>query len=470
MPKETELLDHFNRLSHFEQSLLLLLSIIYEPAHTTLLVNSLRRLDLNNPRGNRPTAVNLNHYLAKLEQLGFITAEHRVVSQLVEIFTRKTITEGTFSAYAGIIREEAPASYYYGKWSTRCWRAMRELRIGIYSQDFDLIEEAASFISSQCRDLVCSAPPLVQVITEPFDPEWFGSLPLSFRFYLLNAILRHAQASLTAYPDIHAFLEVEQQSAALSPDEQLPFKRLLFNQYLLQGDFKGSEKLLRSSEDSFRGTGAWGTLLFLQGRFTESLERYTQDLHFLQTLQQDERVAFFGISGLFFILARLHASGEQDYHAIAEQIAVTLSLFHSAPENNAYSYLATLVHSRIDRSTSQTEINLPENGPSHSLTLAFASLCQYWLASTIQPFIEAEIISSYSRAKESGYLLLAAIYGEILAKLHNDPEPFRAGHDDLRARTGITSFLPLFEPEEPWKRALQALINITSSDDPRNRF
>jgi len=181
MPKETELPDQFTRLSPFEQSLLHLLSIVYEPAHTTLLVNCLRKLELHNPRGNRATPVNLNHYLAKFEQLGFLTADHRLVPGLVEIVARKTLADGNFCRYADIIREEAPASYYYGKWSTRCWRAMRELRIGIYCQDFDLIEEAASFISSQCRDLVCSSPPIVQVVTEPFDPDWFAGLPLSFR-------------------------------------------------------------------------------------------------------------------------------------------------------------------------------------------------------------------------------------------------------------------------------------------------
>jgi len=78
MPKETELPDQFTRLSPFEQSLLHLLSIVYEPAHTTLLVNCLRKLELHNPRGNRATPVNLNHYLAKFEQLGFLTADHRL--------------------------------------------------------------------------------------------------------------------------------------------------------------------------------------------------------------------------------------------------------------------------------------------------------------------------------------------------------------------------------------------------------
>ncbi|HSO10553.1 MAG TPA: DEAD/DEAH box helicase [Desulfoprunum sp.] len=465
MPKETELLDQATRLSPFEQSLLHLLSIIYEPAHTTLLVNCLRKLELHNPRGNRPTPVNLNHYLAKFEQLGFLTADHRLVPELVEIIARKTLADGNFGRYAAIIREEAPASYYYGKWSTRCWRAMRELRIGIYSQDFDLIEEAASFISSQCRDLVCSSPPIVQVVTEPFDPDWFAGLPLSFRFYLLNAVFRHGQTALTGFPQIQAYLETEHQSPALSPDEQLPFKRLLFNQYLLQGDFDQADLLLQTSEESFQGTGARGTLLFLRGSFKEALTRFDLDLRFLQQLNPGANAAFFGPCGLFHILALLHAPNGGDYHAIAAQIAAAHTLFHNAPESEAYTFLATFVHSRIDTNSDQTQIALPDEDIPHSLTLAFAALCQYWITSTIQPNVEAELITGYARAVESRYFLPAMIYAEILTKLGNAPNPALFDIDGLRTATGMTGLLPLFEPEEPWKRALQALISITSTEE-----
>ncbi|MDP3480810.1 MAG: hypothetical protein Q8R88_13645, partial [Desulfoprunum sp.] len=128
MPTETDHLEQYNKLSPFEQTLLQLLSIIYEPAHSTLLVNCLRKLELSNPRGNRPTSVNLNHYLLKFEQAGLTTPDRRCVPELVEILTRKALQEGNLALYAGIIQEEAPASYYYGKWSTRCWRAMREMR------------------------------------------------------------------------------------------------------------------------------------------------------------------------------------------------------------------------------------------------------------------------------------------------------------------------------------------------------
>lgn len=465
MPNETDLLDQYTKLSSFEQTLIHLLSIIYEPAHTTLLVNCLRKLDLSNPRGNRPTSVNLNHYFAKFEQLGLITADRRIIPELVEIFTRKTIEEGTFPLYAAIVREEAPASYYYGKWSTRCWRAMRELRIGIYRQDFDLIEEAATFISSQCRDLVCTSPPIVQVVNGPFDPDWFNKLPISFKFYLLNSILQHGQATLTVYPEILLFLEAEQQSPSLSPDEQLPFKRLLFNQYLLQGDIVKAEHLLLTGKDSFQGTGARGTLLFLQGKFTEALGQFEQDLDFLRQHNNGNNVAFFGPCGLFSILARLHACKNGEYHAIASQIATALTLFHSVVENEAYGYLATLVHSRIDNNLEQNEILLPTEGSPHSLTLAFAALCQYWLNSTVQPDIETELVVFYDRALASGYNLFALIFAEILAQVQHHPTPFLTVITDLRAKTGMTGLLSLLEPEEPWKRALQTLIHITASQE-----
>ncbi len=465
MPNETDLLDQYSKLSSFEQTLIHLLSIIYEPAHTTLLVNCLRKLELNNPRGNRPTSVNLNHYFAKFEQLGLITADRRIIPELIEIFTRKTIEEGTFPLYAAIVREEAPASYYYGKWSTRCWRAMRELRIGIYRQDFDLIEEAATFISSQCRDLVCSSPPVAQVVNGPFDPTWFSSLPISFKFYLLNHILQHGQATLTAYPEILSFLEAEQQSPSLNPDEQLPFKRLLFNQYLQQGEIEKAEQLLLSGEDSFQGTGARGTLLFLQGKFTDSLGQFEQDLDFLRQHNSGNNVAFFGPCGLFSFLARLHACNNSEYHAIASQIATALTLFHSAVENEAYGYLATLVHSRLDNNLKHTEILLPAEGSPHSLTLAFAALCQYWLNSTVQPDIEVELVAFYDRALANGYKLFALISAEILAKIQPDPSPYQALIEDLREKTGMAGLLSLLEPEEPWKRALQTLIHITSSQE-----
>lgn len=463
MPNETDPLEPYKKLSSFEQTLLQLLSIIYEPAHSTLLVNCLRKLELCNPRGSRPTSVNLNHYLAKFEQLGLTTPDRRCSPEIVEIITRTALREGNLALYSKIIQEEAPASYYYGKWSTRCWRAMREMRIGIYTYNFDLIEEAADFISSQCRDLVSTLPPVVQVITTPFDAEWFSGLPASFKFYLLNIILQFGQATLRPFPEIIDFLEKEQESTDLSSDEQLPFKRLLFNQYLLQGDLVRAADLLHSRPESFQGTGAEGTLLFLRGNLEGSLRHFDEDLEFLQTLHRGSNVAFFGPCGVFSILARLQACKDGDYHTIAGQIANALSLFHSAAENEAYNFLAILVHARMNSTTEQLEISLPEDSRKHSLSLIIAGLCQYWLNSSVAPDLEEDLRSLHEKAIRHNYHLFAEISAQILGKTRQPA--FTSSVDGEKVPDKIIDIISLLEPEEPWKRALQALIHITTSQD-----
>ncbi len=209
MPGDDKRLQEFDQLGLFEQNLLQILSIIYEPAHTTLILNCLKRLELKGPRANRPTTPLVNHYLAKLKDAGFVNDNRQCHPDIVEIIARRAVQAGTFGRFAAAVQKEAPASYYYGKWATRCWRAIRELRIGIYTQDFEIIDQALRFLESQCEELPLQLPPVVQIITRPFDPRWFGALPLSFQFFLLNHIILHGQRRLISFPEIIAFIETQ---------------------------------------------------------------------------------------------------------------------------------------------------------------------------------------------------------------------------------------------------------------------
>ncbi len=60
-------IERYRKLNSYEQTLLQLLSVVYEPAHTTLIVSCLRKLELKSPRGNRPTAASINHYIDKFQ-------------------------------------------------------------------------------------------------------------------------------------------------------------------------------------------------------------------------------------------------------------------------------------------------------------------------------------------------------------------------------------------------------------------
>ena len=460
MTVESELLQKYTALNSFEQSFLQFLSVLYEPAHTTLIVNCMRKLDLRGPRASKPTIANLNHYLIKHQKLGLVNKHHQCAPEIVEILSKIAIEENTFAVFAKTIQAEAPVSYYYGKWSTRCWRAMREIRIGIYTQQFDLIDEASDFLEQQCGEIAPTPPPTVQVTTQPFAPDWFRQLPPSFQFYLLDHVFQYARANLQSYPEIIAFMQSKEEFANYSGDETLPFTRLLFNHLLFQGKIETACRLVEQNGEVFSGTGARGTIFFLKGELEQSIAAFDQDIAVLQSYSSDTEVAFFGPAGVFHILALLQFKDPQDYDAIADRISVAVTNFPSGAETPAYTLLAAFIGGQRSARSVRESIHL-KGDQHHSFTLLIAGLCQYWLNSSIQPELESIFRNNLNRAKNNGYALLALGFAEILEKISHEKKELQEILHELRQDNGLVSLIALLEPEEPWKRSLQALINAT---------
>ncbi|MEE4240555.1 MAG: DEAD/DEAH box helicase [Desulfopila sp.] len=461
MTIDAELLQKIPKLSQFEQTFLQFLSVLYEPAHSTLIVNCLKKLDLRGPRGNKPTIANLNHYITKLQKLGLLNDNQQCAEEIVEVLSKISVQNGTFPTFAGVIQEEAPVSYYYGKWSTRCWRAMRELRIGIYTQQFDLIDEATEFLEQQCNELATPLPPTVQVTTHPFSPEWFRSLPVSFQFYLLDNVFRFAQQNLIRYPQLISFLQNKEEFTECSSDEKLPFTRLLFHQLLFQGEIEAANRLIAENEDAFSGTGAQGTCLFLQGKLQKAIESFTSDINILKSFSNDGNVAFFGVTGIFHIMALLQYEDSENYGKVADQISIATTNFSSGSEVESYQYLAAVIAGQQSNRIPQEILNLKKDAHHHSLTLLFAGLAQYWLNRSLQSHLEQKMRDKLSVALDNGYDLIALAYAEILEKISHTKSDLEEIIITLRSRTSLISLVSILEPEEPWKRSLQALIHAT---------
>lgn len=458
----SDLFFQYNKLNSFEQTLLQFLSIVYEPAHTTLVVNCLRKMEMNGPRGNRPTAANLNHYIGKFQKAGLLTDEKQCSPEIVETLSKMSVEAGTFSVFANTVREEAPVSYYYGKWTTRCWRAIREMRIGIYTQQFDFIHDAEEFIVNQCRELATTLPPTVQVMTKPFDPKWFRSLPSSFQFYLLNQVFSYGQSELCSFPEIVDFMQNEEEFSELSSDEMLPFKRLVFNQLLLQGELKQAGNLVNQCAELFQGTGATGSVLLLSGKLDDAITSFEEDMAFLREVNRSDDVAFFGPSGLFYILALIQKGPTDKYPEIATQVSIALSLFGNSTEGESYTYLANVISTLINEEIGIEDITFSDEENPYSLTVLFAALCQYWLNSSIQPEILEKLLDLNQRAKNNEFHLFSLFFASLLEKTGHEPEENQQLISEIMASTGIVPLVEILEPEEPWKRSLQALIHATS--------
>ena len=466
MSFNNEPLEQYQKLTQFEQALLQFLSVVYEPPQPTLIVNCLRKLEMKNSRGLLPSPQNIVHYFNKFEQLGLLTSDKRCSPELVEIFSKIAVSEGSFARYAHVIRAEAPVSFYYGKWTSRCWRALREIRIGIYLQDYTVIHESLDFLESQCKEFRLDSPPIIQVIACPFDRSWMTNLPLSFQFYLLHSAIIYSQSSLIDLPEIIQYLAELSVSPDFSIDERVPFLRLLFSQFLYQAKFSQAKSLLDTHEHAFKGTGAAGALLFLSGNYQDAQESFAADLDFLKQFSESEPVAFFGLGGLFHILNLMQVTEELDYPHISTRIGQTQEMFQGIPEGGAYEHLSAFLHARSNQHLPAPDIALRTGD--HSLTSVFAGLCYFWLNNTLTPELEHELQAIFEQAAAQRFDLVTCICAELLDK--NDPgrEIYRKTLHDIEEHALPISFVELFSPEDPWKRSLEALIHLSTAEIPAN--
>ncbi len=221
----------------FEQFLLQFISIIYEPVSTTFLGNCLAGTDIPIPEVHRLTRKELESTISQLREQQFLNELNQCPPRLAEQLTRQAVAEGRFADLAALIEKKAPVSYLYGKWATRCQRALRQFRIGMHSDDFNKIDEAVTFLEKHGQEHIGSEPPAVRIVARNFDAAWFGALPGSQQFFLLNSIIHYAMDKACHFPAVIAYLE-DDEGMTLSEDERVPFQRMLAGYYLLQGNFE----------------------------------------------------------------------------------------------------------------------------------------------------------------------------------------------------------------------------------------
>ncbi len=447
-------------LSAFEQFLLQFISIIYEPVSVTFLGKCLAKMDMLPPDTSTSGRTELAGVVARLREIGFLNRQNQCDPVLAERLTRMAVDNGLFSRFVALVEKEAPVSYQYGKWSTRCWRAMRQFRIGVYSRDFDRIDEALSFLEQNCGSHLGQEPPAVLVVARAFDPEWFGSLPGSLQFFLLNLVVRYAVERLHHFPEVQAYL-ADEQALTISEIELVPFRRMLAGYYLLQGRLDALEGLLAAHPDSFQGSGFGGTVTFLRGDTTAAMALFERDLEQLQEYAGPEGNFFLGITGLFCILALLARNGEGDRDLIRRSVAIVLARCQGCPEEVPFRFLDAYVRSAEGTMPDMMQLTEQLAVDERSMTTFIAVLALYWIGVEIPAEFRQALLELHRQARENTFAWLAMETAELLAVIDSGQEEMASVAQAMRAELGCRSICHVVTPEEEWKQSLQELIEVT---------
>lgn len=449
-------------LPPFEKALLLCISIIYEPVSVAFLHGCLYKADFQALGVFRPKKEELQAAITGLRRKKLLDEKNRLPQPLVEYVTRYAVELGLFADLAALIEKEAPVSYQYGKWTTRCWRAMREFRIGVYSRDFDRIDKSQNFLDEHCRKRLNRKAPAVAVAAEAFDPRWFGGLPGSLQFYLLEQILRFSMSQLHHYPPVMDYLE-DESVMTVSPDEQVPFHRLLAGFLLLQGRLDNLEHLLDRHPDSFRASGFSGTVAFLRGASDAALDLFAADLRTLHEFFGDRGIFFFGLPGLFCLLALLERNRAGDRTLIKGYVATALDRFKGCPEEVPYLFINAVVGSLSEDLSDMMVLTEQLQADESSLSRLIATLCLYWMGVEIPDEFKENLVSLHERAVGGSFSWLAMESALLLDELGKNGRDYGKIGEAYKRELRCRSIVQIIETGKSWKHSLQELIDLTSS-------
>jgi SNF2 family DNA or RNA helicase len=454
-------LQVLSALPAVEQLLLQFISIVYEPVSAGFLGRCLISLDPTLFGDRRPSSEEISEMVGRLRSKGFLNAKNQCPPVLAEFLTRQAVTQKRFSRLASLIEKSAPVDYTHGKWPTRCWRALRQFRIGLYSQNFDKLDEALVFLEGECHRYLVIEPPAVLVAAHAFDPVWFVTLPGSFQFFLLDQVIRYSQERLHHFPAILAFL-ADEQAQTVPADERIPFRRLLAGCYLLQGRLDDLRQLLEQHGDSFLGSGFAGSAAFLAGDTEQALELFSEDLRHLQQYAGTRPCFFFGITGLFCIFALLARDREGDRVRIREAVATVLHRCNGCAEEMPYRFLDAVLCSTDETLPDMLALTEGLIADERSLTSLVAILSLYWMGVEVPPNFQAMLLQLHQRARDNGFLWVAMESAELLATLDSNQPAMQQVARELATQLNCRYLTHLIAPNAPWKQSLQELIEVTS--------
>ena len=454
-------LPEVSALPGLEQLLLQMISIIYEPVSTSFLARCLASIDVALLGDRRPGAEEIGEMVSRLRRKGFLNGKNQCPPILAEFLTRQAVTLNRFSLLASFVEKAAPFDYTHGKWPTRCWRAMRQFRIGVYSHDFDKIDEASTFIEGGCRRYLNADPPAVLVAAHAFDPLWFGGLPGSLQFYLLDYVVRYSLERLQHFPAILAYLE-DEQALTVPADERVPFRRILASSYLLQGRLDDLRRLLDRHSESFSGSGFAGSVAFLGGDMEQAFRLYAEDLKQLQQYAGSEPCFFLGITGLFCIFALLARDMEGDRDRIRDAITTVLKRCNGCPEEVPFRFLGAVICSPEDVMPDMLALTEDLFADERSLTSLVAILSLYWMGVEIPSDFQEILQKLYEQARNNSYLWVAMESAELLTTLDSSQEEMKKNAQALGEQLNCRYLTHIIAPHASWKQSLQDLIEVTS--------
>nr|WP_042342577.1 DEAD/DEAH box helicase [Calothrix sp. PCC 7507] len=468
---QTQLTQTYRQLRPLEEKIVQLFSVIYESINRNSFLECFNYIGARDQNYRPFVNATLKPYIDGLLAAGLLVQEQGRGPQchplLVEIATRSAVKAGCFEVMAKTVhdklgvktrRQDGPLIF------ERKSQFIREVRIGLYSQNLSLINKQIADYnrSNYSNDEISIENIFEQVCNNPFDADWFRTLPQELYDNCISIIL--INAALKCSPADEAFALLQEECATEDGHSSNYLHIILTEQLLLRGCIQEAQETLECISADYQNNAAVyrGWLNFLRGDNQQAITDYTTGLRAMKKATGKRQVYFSTMGGLFFILALIKDAAPEH---LQEALDYTSLLARQSDHwlRSIYAQLKLWLQIQSGDIAQKefilsNRILFPEIH--NSLETLFFALCHYWVdADRAKKHLPSVLEPLYSQAVKSSYHWLAMETAELLSRLKPN-STYDTQAEILREDIGIDSIVDVMQPQEPWEMCLNALSNL----------
>ncbi|MEO5340148.1 MAG: DEAD/DEAH box helicase [Magnetococcus sp. MYC-9] len=478
--------ENYERLTAIEQAVLQFLSLLMEPIHRTNLAKQLREVGIRGDDGRSLSVAALGPIVDRLAMLSLITTQRQPANPfccadtIAAHATRAAVAAGRLQNMVGVIRREFPLHYGYTQRTTSYERCLRELRIAVFFRDEALIAKASQLCYEQYPTEMAMHRPWTRICATPFDADWFRGLPPSVQFSALGELIADRLHRFEDMSEI-VFLLGELRN---HPDTQYAplFRRQLIAILLFQGRVSEAQAMLDADETVVGAAALQGWAHFLRGEYEEAIHVFEAALHATKRMADKRQIVLGNTSGTFFLLALLRGGKPGDHARLAELLAMAhkkpslpvsstmrcLEALLLAQQNKLAPALELIDEKVIQGFNLDTRQVIQHQSQSTDRdvcsTKLFKAMTRFWIDLEYAQQKNQGLTALFEQARRHGYLWAAMELAGLMAAMDPKAATYAEYAATIQRESGLRSMLTIVPREEPWQRALKALVSMGSTD------
>ncbi len=366
------------------------------------------------------------------------------------------------------VQEELPLkhSQFYSFSRASCPRMFRDLRVGIHSRDWDFFRKQLDELISLCSGGGNYLDSITGIFDDPFDPEWFATLPVDIRLYALSLIFNRAMIDLKPDADALSYAMEESlfRSASQPAIDQLLF--YLSSRLIMGGRLKEARQIISGIEDPLYSLGMAGWIFFIEGKNCEAVKSFDADIKELRRIVGKKNLIFRGMAGIFHILSLLRSQSEELLKKAEQMVNAFLSPKEGQDfRSSVFRSLKAVIHAQRLETKEANGMIAAELRAAGILSALFNAIAAYWVNGRLSEDITARVDLIFQKAEAAGIDWMAMECAALLVRTGAATSSCREFLDRVVTRSGMQPLVSSIVVEEPWEKGLRALVAIAGESD-----